>query len=622
MGGRTAHWRARVMRFLRSLGPVPIAFAVAFCLFAASQIACYGLYASARNVLRTEIRDSLLHRVQTAASLIDTGRHARLRDPAQEGMAVYRRAIAPLAAWQNANEDVRYVYTCVMSRGEVFFVLDPTPAGDRDGDGNDDKSHLMQPYTEASDLLKWTLATGEPRVEDAPTRDSWGTSLSAFSPIRDASGRLAGAVGIDLSIDQYETRLGQAWKAYVQALMVSVLMSTLIGLVAYRFLRFAESSAEILDGTLVVDAQREILELTVQSADEVAVLAKLCARVDALGERGTSAVVLRRPSGASLVAGSLPVGARPILPDIDLAGSVTAGKGYSAWGCPICPEPAAWLIYIIAGRTQINERQRQTVTAMAHVASLVFREAEAREAMTGARDRAVATTRAKAEFLANMSHEIRTPMNGVIGMTDLLLDTDLTPGQRDCVATIAMTSSNLLGLIDDILNLAKLEAGKVHLDPRPYDLEEHLIYVAAPHAAIAATRGLLVETRIDEALRGTVLADSVRVGQILGHLLSNALKFTESGLVTLRAEEAREGIRFVVRDTGCGIPPERVAAIFDPFTQADGSSTRRFGGTGLGLAICRHLVDLMDGTIEVATQPGIGSTFTVTLPLQKVARAA
>jgi len=281
--------------------------------------------------------------------------------------------------------------------------------------------------------------------------------------------------------------------------------------------------------------------------------------------------------------------------------------------------PLSWDHWIAVVRN-ITARKSGELKLTEYAQELEAKNQELEAALSTARE----ATQLRSRFLANMSHEIRTPMNGVLGMTDFLLATKLTSEQQEFAESIKRSADSLLALINDILDLSKIEAGKLRLDRVPFQLGTVLSEISSLFAQEARAKGLEFVSLVPSDLPKVVVGDAGRLRQVLRNLLGNALKFTDSGEIGVRAELLSDAtnvvqIRFTVHDTGIGMPPDQQSRLFESFTQGDGSSTRRHGGTGLGLAISKQLVELLGGEIGVASEPGQGSRFWFTANFGKAA---
>ncbi len=269
----------------------------------------------------------------------------------------------------------------------------------------------------------------------------------------------------------------------------------------------------------------------------------------------------------------------------------------------------------ISDRKQAEKELQETLSELEDANKLLESSVERANQMT---QEATLANMAKSEFLANMSHEIRTPMNGIIGFSDLLKEERLTDAQKEYVDVIRNSGQSLLGLIDDILDLSKIEAGKIDIEIFDYSLLEIFNLIEPLMKAKASGKGIEFKIASTEALPAQICTDPTRLKQCLINLTNNAIKFTEQGHVYMNVSLEKNNndsfIRFDVEDTGIGIPDEKQASIFEPFTQADGSTTRKYGGTGLGLTITKQLTELMGGTLSVASEAGKGSVFSLVIP--------
>ncbi|MGQ2989922.1 MAG: ATP-binding protein [Brevundimonas sp.] len=301
-------------------------------------------------------------------------------------------------------------------------------------------------------------------------------------------------------------------------------------------------------------------------------------------------------------------------------GAVAAVIAASLWGSPLFWSLLAVLPFTAAGlfvMVTMNMLREERIRA--------FQADQARliEELETARDKANAASEAKSSFLGVVSHELRTPMNGVLGAAQLLGSTGLDQTQREYLSIIRNSGDSLLSLLNDILDMTKIEAGRMRFETVDIALDDLHQRVSSPFVALAEAKGVDLRCRFSGETPAVVRGDPLRVGQILQNLLSNAVKFTDSGAIdyevnSIRLSDRRVRFNFIVADSGPGISEEDIGRLFQPFTQLDASSTRRFGGTGLGLTIARRMAHIMHGDIKVASTPGKGSTFTFTVEAEVV----
>jgi signal transduction histidine kinase/CheY-like chemotaxis protein len=486
--------------FGRVEGPLLHGMLAGCAIMVISSLGLIYLWQSAREAQLDAVRTELKQLARVAATLVDGDRHRLLTSQAQAGNPDHLALLAPLVKFHKATSDIIYVYTAILQKNRIYYVLGTDYLYRIEGD-NETPEEIMAPHDTLDPTLRRALEQHVVAVNTEPVKEAVRSYMSAYAPFYDSQGRFVGVIGVDMWVRDFDARVAAIRRAGIGALIAVAILSLLAGLFVYRLNRAA------------VRAQR---------------------------------------------------------------------------------------------RDRIVQA----------------RLAEAKQQAEVQAQRAKAASKAKSEFLAMMSHEIRTPMNGVLGFGRLLLETPLTAEQREYAQMVQRSGDALLIIINDVLDYSKIEAGRMSVEQIEVDLRTVCEDVLKMLQSPAAARGLGMSLSYEASLPGLIKGDPVRIRQVLLNLANNAVKFTERGAVRIEVSQPEAArIKICVVDTGVGMSDEQMQRMFQHFTQADSSTTRRYGGTGLGLAISKTLVELMGGSIGVQSAVGAGSTFWFTLPCDAAAAA-
>ncbi|MEQ1704987.1 MAG: ATP-binding protein [Rickettsiales bacterium] len=611
------------------LQSIKYAFTVGMLTFVAVLSSSYILYSHAIKAIEEDIEEYLGKVATIVSKQVDGDLHKTFSSREQETSKEYLKQIEKLNEVKDLFPNIAYVYTAILKDGEVYFVLDPTPP-DIMVDGVETKSHIMDKYDEAKDIpsLITALNNHQKTFNTKPYTDRWGSFVSAYAPFFDNKGKFAGIAGVDIEAEDYAARINRINRAEIICIIIGFLISSFTGILIYRKnmrIMVIASNLELSEQrfSLVLEGMNDgIWDWEDMTKDEEywsPQFKKL------LGYEGDEIKASYNEFESHLH------------PD-DREKIKQEMKAHFEHNIPFNSEcrlrkKSGDYCWFRAKAITVRDANNNPIRMVGSIRDITQRKAGeeklreyAQQMEVKSKELAVAKEQAeqannmKSEFLANMSHEIRTPMNAVIGMTSMLLESDMPAEQKQKLDLIHRSSEALLEIINDILDISKIEAGKMDLEPITFNLRNTILEITELFSARCNEKGIKILMQYVPATPEWVTGDVGRIRQVIINLVGNAIKFTYSGHVMISVKSTyvdseKTHLHFEVTDTGMGIPEKIQKKLFEKFVQGDSSTTRKYGGTGLGLAICFRLVELMGGKIGVRSKENKGSTFWFELDL-------
>ncbi|MFO0388322.1 MAG: response regulator [Alphaproteobacteria bacterium] len=587
--------------------PKQLAVTIFCSVFVCASIIAYLNYSHLKEIIQHELQSI----VSIASKITDGDLHETITSPAQKNDHAYRHLQEHYQQILAANPQISYIYTLIQKDDKLYFITDTQQsenAASADHSTRTSTAEIMEEYPDATPTLWDAMRTQSTRVEENTYTDEWGEFLSAYAPIYNSKKEFVGIIGADIYADHFKATMRKIWIGLILSVSFAGSLATTVFFLMHRL-----QSQKILAIDMLKKSEERLNLALTSSTDglwdwnvitkEVYYSPRFMALTGydhyELPHTIDTFVKLIHEDDRTSVNNAIIHHFKYKTSYIDEY-RLRHKRGHFIW-CEARAQ-ASW------------DNHNRAVRMTGFTVDITERKLT-EEKLLNARAEAERANHMKSEFLANMSHEIRTPMNGIIGMATLLSQTSIDTQQAAYIKSVIQSSESLMQIINDILDFSKIEAGKLILENIPFDFQTLVEEIVDVMAIKAHEKKLELLLRYTPDTSRYVLGDPGRVRQILFNLISNAIKFTDTGHVLISVSpmeclgENKARYFIEVEDTGIGIPEDKMEYIFNKFTQADGSTTRKFGGTGLGLAICKQLTHMMGGEIGVRNTQTQGACF-------------